>query len=267
MTMPLNLVLVRHGESEGNVAVRTSRKGDDRHYTEGFRDRHSSQWRLSDKGVQDAQTAGAWLRGNHFARFDRYYVSEYVRARETAALLGLKDAEWYRELRLRERDRGWLDVCSHAELREKYGEELARWERSPLIWAPPGGESMANVCARVDRMLATLHRECEDQSVIIVCHGEVMWAFCMILERMTEEQYVERDESKDQAVKIYNGQIIHYSRLQPGRDHVSRHLDWKRMIRADDKGFSREWRPVVRPRFSNLELLEGVRKIPRLVND
>ena len=31
---------------------------------------------------------------------------------------------------------------------------------------------MANVAQRVDRFLTMLHRECPDQQVIVVCHGE-----------------------------------------------------------------------------------------------
>jgi broad specificity phosphatase PhoE len=64
MAMPVDLVLVRHGESEGNIAHALSKSGDDRHYTPEFRARHSSTWRLSDRGVEQARIASASLRPN-----------------------------------------------------------------------------------------------------------------------------------------------------------------------------------------------------------
>jgi hypothetical protein len=48
MGMPANLVLVRHGESEGNIATALSKKGDNSMFTEAFLNRHSSTWRLTD---------------------------------------------------------------------------------------------------------------------------------------------------------------------------------------------------------------------------
>ena len=43
---PLELVFVRHGESEGNVAVKAAENGDTSYFTEEFRKRHSSTWDL-----------------------------------------------------------------------------------------------------------------------------------------------------------------------------------------------------------------------------
>lgn len=263
--MPTDLVLVRHEESEGNVAVKASKKkSDDRHYTAEFMKRHSSQWRLSDKGVRNAKAAGAWLQ-EHIPTFDRYYTSEYVRALETAALLQLKDAKWYREFYLRERDRGVLDVVPHSALKERFAADIELWKRNSWFGAPPGGESMATVCLRVDRVLHTLHRECEGKRVIIVCHGEVMWAFRMRLERMSQERWHELDKSEDLADRIFNGQIIHYTRRDPESGRTAQHLNWMRMVRADDPTFSRLWQPVVRSHFSNEDLLEIVNRVPRLV--
>src|ERR1700722_18361885 len=82
MAMPLDLVLIRHGESEGNVAFGKSRQGDDSHFTPKFLTRHSSHWRLTTRGAHQARCAGDWLRENVAESFDRYYVSEYLRAME-----------------------------------------------------------------------------------------------------------------------------------------------------------------------------------------
>lgn len=89
------LVLVRHGESEGNIAHRRSLRGDHALYeNQFFARRHSSLWRLTNRGIEEAITAGKWLRENIDVGFDRFYVSEYVRAMETAAKLSLPGATW-----------------------------------------------------------------------------------------------------------------------------------------------------------------------------
>ena len=92
MTMPIDLVLVRHGESEGNVAFRQAHAGDHSLFNDGFLKRHSSRWRLSPHGVEQAHAAGDWLRQHVADSFDRYYVSEYLRAMETAGHLGFGEA-------------------------------------------------------------------------------------------------------------------------------------------------------------------------------
>lgn len=109
---PYELILVRHGQSEGNLAVSRSEKGDLSSYTPEFKNKHSSSYRLTDKGVKQAKVTGEWIRENIGDQFDRYYTSEYVRAMETAAHLGLPNAQWYTEIVLRERDKGTiLRIC------------------------------------------------------------------------------------------------------------------------------------------------------------
>ena len=53
----MDLVLVRHGESEGNVAFNRSKAGDHSLYSGEFLRRHSSQWRLTDVGREQAKSA------------------------------------------------------------------------------------------------------------------------------------------------------------------------------------------------------------------
>src|SRR3989338_6760651 len=92
--LPIDLIFIRHGQSEGNVANKASRKGDNSFFTPEFRDRHSRSFRLTDKGISQAKAAGKWIRKNIPMPFDRFYVSDYVRAKETAACLDLEAAQW-----------------------------------------------------------------------------------------------------------------------------------------------------------------------------
>ncbi|MBI4142422.1 histidine phosphatase family protein [Candidatus Uhrbacteria bacterium] len=263
--MPIELSVLRHGRSEGNAANARSRAGDHSAFTAAFKDRHSSLWRLTDRGRAEATTAGKWLR-SHGMTFDRHLVSTYVRAMETAVRLELPDAQWRPEYYLRERDWGQLDVMSVEERMARFAEEMARRERDGFYWAPPGGESMAQFSLRIDRVLDTLHRECSNQRVLIVCHGEVMWALRIRLERMSQRRFMELDQSKDPKDHIHNCQVIQYSRRDPTTGVVCARYEWMRSVCPWDLTRSRnEWERIVRPTFSNDDLAAEVEAVPRLI--
>lgn len=257
MALPNDIVLVRHGESEGNLAYRQSRRGDDSAFTEEFRNRHSSFWRLTDKGREQARMAGEWIRQNIGDRFDRYYVSEFIRAQETAALLGLPDAVWFRDFYLRERNWGDLELKTQEERALLFGEVLQKRNSDTFFWRPPNGESLAELCLRIDRVLHTLHRECDGKRVVMVCHGEVMWAFRVRLERMSQGRFRELERSSDIRDSILNTQILHYTRCDPGSSYVAPYAQWMRSVCPTDQSLSRNtWERIERPTFSNEDLLE-----------
>jgi NAD+ kinase len=266
MTMPLDLVLVRHGQSEGNVAKKRSKSGDDSDFTEEFCGRHSSSFRLTDRGREQARLAGEWVRAKVGERFGRYYVSESIRTKETAALLGLPDARWYQDFYLRERDYGHMDIVTESERKSRFSEHVARRPIDGMFWMPPGGESIAQVCLRVDRVLQTLHRECTLKRVIIVCHGELMWAFRIRLERLSQESFLRMSRSTDPRDKIHNGQVLHYSRHDPDTLELHQHVVSMRSVCPNNLALSRnEWQPVIRPTFTNEELLVEVEQVKQQV--
>jgi NAD+ kinase len=270
MSMPHNLILIRHGESEGNVASNRSRNGDHTAYTDDFRNRHSSLWRLSEKGREQAKIAGEWLKKNRGEAegFFRCYTSEYIRAMETAALLDIKDALWYSDFYLRERNWGDLDRLSIKDREEQYAQSMKEREIEPLYWTPPNGESLADVGLRVDRLFQTLHRECENKDVVVVCHGEVMRMIQVRLERLSQEKFNEIENSKNEKDKIHNGQIIWYSRVNPENEIDIR--PWTSWVKSvcpwDETKSSNEWRLIPRQRYTNEELLKRVERIDPLVS-
>ncbi|NTW22256.1 phosphoglycerate mutase family protein [Candidatus Falkowbacteria bacterium] len=260
MAMPLNLILVRHGESEGNVATALSKKGDDSKFTEEFLNRHSSTWRLTPKGVQQAIQSGDWVKQNIGGRFHRCYVSDYDRAKETAAGLGLTDAEWFVTYYLVERCWGDLDVMPFEERKQKFKENLRRKSMDPFYWVPTNGESMLDLlCSRLERILDTLHRECDGKDAIMVVHGEVMWGFRYILERMSHAEIMRLEHSDHPHDKIHNGQILHYTRKNPVTGEAAPYLNWMRSICPSDLTLSSNgWKVIERKRFTNDELIEQV---------
>lgn len=260
MAMPSDLVLVRHGESEGNVYDRRSRAGGDQTTSTQFESRHTSLWRLSDRGRLQAEATGAWLREAFPSGFHRHYTSEYLRAKETASLLSLPGAHWYLESYLRERewDGDRSTDCSWLKAREQ----------GQTFWfIPPNGESIAQLCLRIDRFLDTLHRECAGQRVVVVCHGEVMWAFRVRLERLTSQTYAALDRSENPHDRIHNGQILHYTRINPTSGETEPYLGWKRSVWPWSLSLSsNEWQAIVREKFSNADLLAEAERIPRIID-
>lgn len=265
MAMPIDLVLVRHGQSEQNLASRFAKAGDNALYTEEFRARHVSQHRLTPKGRTQAKLAGDWLKANNLGYFDRRYASAYVRAMETAGLLGVDGPDWMVEPLLREREWGDFDDKTWEERTELSERSMQVRDTDPFYWIPPNGESIAQLTLRLRPLFNTLHRECFDKRVVIVCHGEVMWALRFILERMSIQRWAELENSKAPGVKIYNCQVLHYTRMNPETGALSDRLDWMRSVSpADTKNSGVGWEPIVRKRFSNAELLAMAEQVPML---
>ena len=271
MTLPIDLVLVRHGQSEGNLAKRRSEAGDHSAYTRAFIDRHSASFRLTPKGCEQAERAGAFILEEFYSKdgfgFDRYITSDYARAIETAGLLGLPNAEWFTDPYLTERDWGDLDASPQDEREARFGDALRRRQVEPFFWRPPGGERFADLCLRVDRVLLTLHNECDDMRVIIICHGEVLRAFQCRLERMPQARFKELTFSEIYEERIHNCQIIHYTRRDPqNKRKLGDYMGWTRWIRPTDTPVTTSgWTTIRRPRYSNEQLLEIARRNPAMV--
>src|SRR3989344_9370184 len=137
--LPIDTIFVRHGQSEGNVANKASRKGDNTFFTPDFRERNSRAFRLTDKGIDQAKSAGEWLRANIQMPLDRFYVSDYIRAKETAVYLDLPRAEWRVEYQLRERDKALMDNCPVDEQKKMFELEEKQYRLDPFLSYPAGG--------------------------------------------------------------------------------------------------------------------------------
>lgn len=261
MGMPLNLILVRHGQSEGNLANKRAREGDFSLFSEEYRNGAGRRWNLTELGVEQAKNSGDWLRRNGMGKFFRYYTSSFVRARQTAAHLSLDGAEWNIEPRLRERDHGDIDVTPAMEFAIKYPENARTRKADSLYWRPPGGELIADVRMRVRSMFDTLHRECSEKDVIFVCHGDWIRAARAELEYMSDEQW---DELEAQAkLKVGNAEILQYSRLNPQTGKDEGRLSWRRSYCQGLDDDWTEWVEIGRKKYSNEELLSLERPVEK----
>ena len=115
----------------------------------------------------------ALLAQGEYPPVDRVYVSPLLRARQTAQLL-FPDRQLVEEPGLRELDFGAFEGRTGAEL--EGSPDFARWISSPQA-APPGGESAAQLMARVTdavaHIFAQMMRE-QVTSVAAVTHGGII---------------------------------------------------------------------------------------------
>lgn len=264
--LPIDLVLVRHGQSEGNVANKASRDGDNSFFTPEFRNRHSRAFRLTDKGVDQAVSAGEWLRRNVPMPLDRFYVSDYVRAKETAAHLKLPSAQWRVEYQLRERDKALMDNCPANEQSTLFEHEERQYQLDRFLAYPAGGgESIPLLCLRLKAdFLEHLARECSDKRVVAVCHGHVMRAMQMELEHLGHDDFIRLDSSENHEDKIRNCQILWYTRRDPETGKIgTSHLIAARSVCPWDPSGDYGWRRITRNLPDNEGLLKEVSSFPR----
>lgn len=272
MSLPRNLTLLRHAESEGNWAIKLSEKGDHSLFTPEFRKRHNSTFHLTDKGIEQAKIAGDWIRKNIGPEFDGYYTSPYFRAMETAALLRIPFAQWdSSEFALRERDWGDLDIVSDEEKKTKYREAMEARQTDGFFWRVLNVEPMSDVCLRVERFLQRISRECGGKNIIIVSHGETMVAFRVILEGLTPWEYALMESAPDKKGKsgILNCQALQYTRENPENPRskkLSPNFTWMRSVCATSPRLSSNiWTKIERKKYSNSELLKIAESTPRMI--
>jgi broad specificity phosphatase PhoE len=216
MALPIDLIVIRHGQSEANTKQKDPRGNTP---NEG----RDNLTQLTQRGVEQAKATGSWLRSNALTGFDRYYTSPYIRARQTATLLALHGA-WTIDDRWRERNCG-------AASQDVNSQQQHKW-----YWRPYDGESLAtDVRQRFESIMDTLQQEASDARVIATTHGKFMTVVRFVLERMTEEEWLE----KDQQELIENCQILHYSRRSPKTGAVASDIRWMRSICPWDS--SRSW--------------------------
>jgi len=141
------VVLVRHGETEW------SRSG-----------KHTGRTDvpLAEQGEQDARAVGAALRGRQFALV---LTSPLRRAVETCRLAGFGDAV-VENPDLQEWDYGAYEGRTTPEIRE----EQPGW----TVWRDgvPGGETVAEVGERADRVIAEARSV--DGDVLLFAHGHLL---------------------------------------------------------------------------------------------
>lgn len=207
---PSALVLVRHGESLGNLADAEARERGAKRLDLDARDADVD---LSDTGRRQAGAIGDWLVGSG-AKPALVLSSPYARAHETAKrAVEAAGLELVLDERLRERDLGSFDGMTGVGIRDEYADEASRRKRvGKFYYAPPSGESWADVVLRVRSLLADLRYGFEDAEVWLFTHQAVIMSFRYVLEGLTEQELLEIDKTST----IPNASMTTYRRGDAG---------------------------------------------------
>jgi glucosyl-3-phosphoglycerate phosphatase len=186
------LILVRHGESAGNVARERAESRGDEVIAIDWRDADTP---LSEHGRKQAEALGAWL-AERQGGLREVWSSPYARARDTAQIaldtagLNLRMSE---DERLRDRELGVLDRLTSVGIRERYPSEAERRRTlGKLYYRPPGGESWADVALRLRSFLLDLEsRPGHTGSALIASHDAVILLFRYVLEGLDERSLLD----------------------------------------------------------------------------
>lgn len=194
---PKRIILIRHGESEGNVDKKM------------YNQKPDYSLELTQKGLNQALEAGKKLKEIVTDESLFFYVSPMWRTRSTfeqiAKGLGRKDFTYLEEPRIREQEWGHLrdlEECKKVEAdRDAYG---------TFYFRIPDGESAADVFDRVSDFFGTMHRDFEKpnypNNTIIISHGMSIRLFLMKWFHWTVEEF---EVLKNPDVTLpYLGQVV-----------------------------------------------------------
>lgn len=206
----VELLLIRHGESEGNVAATEARLAGAEVIDVPARD---ADVNLSTTGQEQAKALGSALaRVSEELRPDAVVSSPYARARQTAEI-AVETAGWPLQVRtderLRDRELGILDRLTRLGVETRYPEEAERrsWQ-GKLYYRPPGGESWADVALRLRSVLDELNNLGSGHRVMLVCHDAVIMLFRYVLEGMSEQELLDLAASE----AVLNASMTRYVR-------------------------------------------------------
>ena len=202
LNWPAKLWLVRHGQSQGNVAREAADEAGLHEIAITVRDVDVP---LSELGERQAKAAGDWFASMPAdERPEVILSSPYLRARQTARIIceagALADGPNHPivDERLREREFGIFDRLTTAGIRARFPEEAAhRKMLGKFYHRPPGGESWADVILRLRSMLNTINLHYCDRRVLIVCHQVVVLCFRYILEELDEAEILGIDKQSE----------------------------------------------------------------------
>ena len=187
----MNLILIRHGQSEWNALNQFT----------GWKDPG-----LTSKGVEEARNAGKII-NNLKINFDLVFTSALLRAQNTAEII-LKEINQplstIKNQALNERNYGDLAGLNKDDARKKWGDEQVHiWRRSFDI-PPPGGESLKDTGERVLPffMKEILPYVCKGKNVLVAAHGNSLRSLIKFLDNISDEDIVK--------LEIPTGAPIHY---------------------------------------------------------
>ncbi|WP_375195700.1 histidine phosphatase family protein [Sphingobium sp.] len=212
---PRQLIIVRHGQSAGNVA----RDAADQAAIDRIPlDERDADVPLSDLGRRQATALGHWFASEkEGSRPEILLSSPYRRACQTAELFrasggGRPDEPICFDERLREKEFGILDGLTVTGI-HRLEPQQAEFRRvlGKFYHRAPGGESWCDVILRLRSVMDTIALHYAGRRVMIFTHQVVVLCLRYIIEGMTEADILAIDRAGD----VANCAITDY-RFDPG---------------------------------------------------
>ncbi|WP_433829558.1 histidine phosphatase family protein [Actinoplanes sp. CA-015351] len=183
--MVAELILVRHGQSLANVAFPAADAAGLLEVEFSGRD---SEVPLTPAGEEQAAALGRWIATLPPENRPQVVItSPYLRARETwriaAEASGLDLPEPSTDNRLVDRLMGELELLTRAAVAARFpGEADRRAEVGEYEYAPPAGESFADIRVRLASFLDDLRREQNGKRVVVVAHDSIVLMMRAVVE-------------------------------------------------------------------------------------
>ena len=190
------LIMVRHGESEGNAIRRFTTSG---------------EAQITDLGRRQAHEAAVKIK--LMFKPTLVIASTFLRARETGRIIAEElGIPLELEHEFREQSLGQLAGLPY----ESVQQDPTFDPKQSWLWRPPGGESHIDVRARVAPVLDRVAEKYPDAEIVIVSHGGVMrCAWAHVTARWEDTHIppncgivlIEHDGRKYSHPKIVHGEI------------------------------------------------------------
>ncbi len=225
-----HLVLVRHGEDEGDLRRAAWKRGEPVTAT-----KIRKLEEITAGGVEQSHRAGLWIQEHilaayGLAAFDGCYVSSALRSEQSAVALDLAVAVWQEDHNLDERNRGTIRGLRPEQHETLYPSSFEQMKNNPLHWLPPGGESLVpDVTRRVCQFMENIEGT---RTVLAETHRDWIWAAGIVLGFTVDTDH------------IHNGQIIHFTSIDPSTGQQAPELLWVRSIDPMATDGPGEWRTV-----------------------
>ncbi len=151
------LLLIRHGQTDWNVATRIQGETD---------------IRLNATGLEQARRLAQALADE---ALDHVISSDLARARDTAAALAQATGAALRiDAGLRERGFGIFEGLTFDEIAQRHPQGAKRWRRRDPDFGPEGGETLQAFFDRSVQTVARLAAQHQGESIALVAHGGVL---------------------------------------------------------------------------------------------
>lgn len=200
------IIMIRHGQSQANAQSRFAGHSD---------------FDLSELGKQQAELAAKYLYGRE--PLDAIYASDLLRAHNTAVpfskLYGLPitDREGLRELFAGDWEGRTID-----EIKERYAEDFRVWREDFSNARCSGGESVAEIYARMIPEVLSLARENDGRCILLATHATPIRVTEAYSRGLSADRVHEVPFVRNSAMNIfeYDGE-----NLRPVRTNITEHLD------------------------------------------